>query len=243
MKSLREVCVKGILVGLMACTGLLLPVAQAQDQTPVVPLEDAEGHSLALGQELRRAETAWKSGTSLLEAKARLDRVVEAYPDELEARTLRAQVLLSMNRPDEALADTRRAVELAPESGEAHLLLSEAARVSGDLDLARAELDRAAELLKEDAALHTRLSWNAALLGQLDRAEAFARVALALDDRSAAAYYQLARVFLLRGSPDQAVTVLERGFRASVLDTAMLAQDSLLVQVVDHPSLQPFIRQ
>lgn len=241
MNLLLRLWTKEAAMSLFVCLALAVPVqaqGQAQD-TPAV----AEERPLALGQELRRAEAAWKSGTSLLEAKARLDRVIEARPDDVEALLLRAYVLLSMDRPEEAKADARRAIELDPESGEAHLLMGEAARVLGDLDLARAELDRAAELLREDAALHTRLSWNAALLGQLDRAEAFARVALALDEQSAAAYYQLARVFLLKDAPEQAVAVLERGFRASVLDTTMLAQDPSLAPIMEHPALQPFTKQ
>lgn len=196
-----------------------------------------------LSMEYHRAEAAWRSGASLLEAKARLDRVLEERPDDFEARTLRAEVLLAMGRPEEALDDARRATQLVPESGRAHLIMAEAARLSSNLELAEEELDAAAEHLVDDAALHIRFSWNAALLGRLDQAEAFARIALALDEDSAAAYYQLARVFMLKKQPDQAAAILERGLRASLLNAGGITQDSVLTRVKDHPSLRGFVQE
>lgn len=197
--------------------------------------------SSELNMQLHRAETAWKSGASLLEAKARLDHVLNELPDDLEARTLRAEVLLDMNRPEEALVDAQRAAELAPESGAAHLLLTEAARRSSKLDLAREALRDAVAHLDESAARHVRLSWNAALLEELEVAESLARTALALDESEASAYYQLARVFLQTDQDEEAASVLRRGFRAEVLDAAFVERDVLLRRLSDHPMLQKFI--
>ena len=151
-----------------------------------------------LNVQYHRAETAWKSGASVLEVKARVDRVLEALPNDVEALKLRAQALLRMDRIEEALADARRAVRLRSKDGEAHLILCEAARRNGDLEGAERALDAASELVLDDAALHIRLSWNAMLLENYDKAEAFARVARASDPDEAAAYYQLARVFVLK---------------------------------------------
>lgn len=195
-----------------------------------------------LDVQFNRAETAWKSGASVLEAKARVDRVLNKIPDDGEARKLRSQILLALDRPDEALFDAQEAVKLQPQDGEAYLILSEAARVNGDHYLAVQALDAAAERVLEDANFHIRLSWNAALLGQLDRAEAFARIALALDATSAASYYQLARVFVRKDQLDDAAAILEKGLRSNLLDPSAIQKDSILVRTVGQENLQGLLR-
>ena len=197
----------------------------------------------ALNVQYLRAETAWRSGGSVLEAKARVDRVLEVLPDDVEALKLRAQVLMVMDRNDEALLDARRAVAINPDDGEAHLILCEAARLNQNLDLAERSLDTAAERVLDDAPFHIRMSWNAALLGHLDKAETYARVALALDESDASAYYQLARVFIYREQPDAAASVLASGLNNSILDPSALREDTLLVQVLHHPTLDGMVRR
>lgn len=189
-----------------------------------------------------RAEKAFTSGASMLEAKARVDRVLAAVPDDHEARKLRAQVLLALDRPDEAFLDAMRATMLAPEDGEAHLILAEAARATGARRLAIEALDLAAQHVLDDAAFHVRLSMNAAALGQLDRAEAFARIGLALDAREPAAYYQLARVFVLQRRPQDAAETLARGLRRAILVRSAVAQDTLLAPILSDPSLRDLPR-
>lgn len=232
MKRLR-IC-KSFLLVLLLVSGMATAAWAQSNQLQSV-------RSSELNMQLHRAETAWKSGASLLEAKARLDHVLKELPDDLEARTLRAEVLLDMSRPEEALDDAQRAVELAPESGIAHLLLTEAARRCSKLDLAREALREAVAHLDESATQHVRLSWNAALLEELEIAESLARTALALDESEAAAYYQLARVFLQKDQDEEAASVLERGFRAEVLDAAFVERDVLLRRLADHPMLQKFM--
>lgn len=209
-----------------------LAAAGARAQEPRPPEVEAQLH---------RAETAWKSGASLLEAKARVDQVLEDRPDDAGARKLRARVLLSMQRPADALTDARRAVQLAPDDADAHLVMCEAARLAGRLDVATQALDAAAGHGLEDAGFHVRLSWNAAELEQLDKAAAFARVALALDPRLPEAYYQLARVFVLQGQRDDAVLILERGFRRSVIDPGLVRRDPVLRVFDGDPRLRTFL--
>lgn len=203
----------------------------AQDRRP--PELDVEYH---------RADKAWRSGASVLEAKIRLDRVLEELPTDPEARKLRAQILMSMNRSEEALVDARKAVQLRPQDGEAYLVLSEAARMTGDEYLAIEALDAAAERVLEDTDFHIRLSWNAALLGQLERAEAFARIALALGPNRASAYYQMARVFIRKNQMDDAAAVLSRGLEQDLLDPATIENDSILTRIVGHDGLAGFLR-
>lgn len=210
----------------------------SQDMQEHATPERAAERPPVLDAEYHRAEVAWKSGSSLLEAKARLDRVLGELPDDQEALQLRARVLLGLDRPEEALADAQRATELSPTNGEAHLVLSEAARRSNRLDLARRELSEAADHLTDDAMLHVRLSWNAALLDQPERAEAYARIALAQDDKLPEAYYQLARVFAQNGKMDEAAAVLARGLRASVVEPSAIQADKTLRSLVDHAVLR-----
>ena len=222
-------CLGGWMLALFFCSFAVLPL-KAQDH-----------RSPELDVQFHRAETAWKSGASVLEAKARVDRVLDEIPDDGEARKLRAQILMDMNRRPEALYDAREAVKLRPHDGEAYLILSEAARLNGDRHLAVEALDAAAERVLEDPDFHIRLSWNASLLGQPDRAEAFARIALALDSSKAAAYYQLARVFIRKNQVDAAASILERGLRNDLLDPNEIREDTILTQVSAHESLQELL--
>lgn len=216
---------------------LLIPVlvnAQAVSSPMVRPQE--------LNIQFHRAETAWKSGTSILEAKTLVDRVLKVLPDDAPALKLRAQVLMAMERPDEALADARRAVEINPEDGEAQLLLSEAALMHGDQALARRAMDEAEEHVLEDAGLHLRLSWVAMQLGDMEKSEAFARIALALDRYQPACYFQLAHVFLLEDRVDAAAETLARGLRSSVLDADVIRRDIRFAEVIQHPTLIDFFK-
>lgn len=179
----------------------------------------------------------------MLEAKARVDRVLQALPNDVEALKLRAHVLLDMGRVREALADARHAVQLSPKDGEARLILCEAARRDGDTLLAKRALDAAATLALDDGPLHVRLSWNAMLLGMLDKAEAFARIARARDPQDAAATYQLARVFVLQDKPDDAALILARGLGEARLDPQFITGDSVLVRLSDHPALRSLLDQ
>ena len=234
----------GRLAAALLVVGLMATPAQAQREPLPVPeparsLEPVRPPEMT--RQLHRAETAWKSGKSVLEAKARLDRVLAALPNDAEARKLRAQVLLSMNRPEAALADIQGAIGLGERDGEAYLVLCEAARLSGKPDVAKEALDAAAELVEGDAALHVRLSWNAVALDRLDQAEAFARVARVLDPGDPMAYYQLARVFVLKEQPDDAAAVLASGLEAAVVDPLVVAQDATLRRLAGHDALRPYV--
>lgn len=208
---------------------MVLPV-MAQSVRP--PDLDAQFH---------RAETAWRSGASMLEAKARVDRVLEARPNDAEALRLRAQVLMALGRTEEALHDARRAVNVAPRAATSQLVLCEVARQAGRQALAARALQDASELVFDDAALHVRLSWNAVLLGQVEEAEAFARTALALDGENPSAYYQLARAFVLQGEDDAAATVLRNGFQRALLDPTTVRSDTLLTHMTTHPAVRSYL--
>lgn len=187
-----------------------------------------------LNVQFHRAETAWKSGNSLLEAKARIDRVLNELPRDAEARKLRAGIFISMGNAENAVHDARMATRISPFDGEAHLLLCEACTRAGIYEEALRALNRSADLLLDQSTYHVRLSRCAVSLGHLDAAEAYARTAVAGNTRDAAAYLQLARVFVLKKNPGKAVTVLERGMRSRVLRLSAIRRDSLLSPISDR---------
>lgn len=196
------------------------------------------GRSPQLNVQFYRALAAWRSKISLLEAKVRVDRILQVVPHDAEARKLRAKVLLELDRPEAAREDARRVVSEHPEDGEAHLLLAEALRRSGDREQARHALDAAAAHIPRSALLHVRLSWNAVQLGLEDRAETYARRAIAYDADLPAAYYQLARVYVLTEQQSRAAKLLARGLDYMLLTPGVVARDTLLKKTTDHPLLR-----
>lgn len=206
-----------------------------------VPASGQTTGTAEVNRELHRAELAWRSGGSLLEAKARIDRVLEQYPDNLAARKLRAYVLLGLRRPAAALDDARRAAALTADA-EAYLLVCEAARLSGRDAEARAALDQVSALAFDNAPLHVRTAWNAAELGLLDRAEAFARIALQQDPSLPAAYLQLARIFVQQGQRGAAASVLVRSLTLGVLDARAIEDDDRLRPLLSHPDVRALLR-
>jgi tetratricopeptide (TPR) repeat protein len=223
--------------------GFLTALAAAQSQAQVPLRAQRSIRPPELNVQYHRAETAWKSGNSVLEAKARIDRVIRALPDDLEARKLRAGILLSMGQPDRAYTDARRAARLGPADGEAQLLLCETAVLSDRMETAREALDRSAELLLDRPELHIRLSRCAVALGRLDKAEAFARIALAGDENNATAYLQLARVFAIAGENDKSITVLEKGLRLGLLRPDEITGDDELSDLANSPALSALMRK
>lgn len=194
--------------------------------------------------ELHRAETAWRSGGSLLEAKIRADEVLRQAPDHPAALKLRAEVLLALKRYDDAIPDARRATELDPTDGQSYWILAESARLSGDPELARETLRRAAnQVTSENADVHLLLSRVAVDVEELELAVSFARVARAKDNGYAEAYYQLARVFLVQGRPEAAVTVLAEGFQARVLDPRAIRQDPMLQALAGERELATWLER
>lgn len=196
--------------------------------------------SREMNQQLYRAQTAFRSGASLLEAKVRVDRVLTNLPDDVEALKLRSSILLSMDRPEEALVDARRAAGLVDGDGETHVLVCEAGVRADRKDVALTSLNRGADLLLDSATLYVRLSQCALELGQTTRAESLARVAVARSDRDARGRLQLARVFMQSGSEDMAVSVLLQGLSNRSLRATDIRRDAVLAPLMDRPGLAPY---
>lgn len=193
-----------------------------------------------LNEQLQRARTALVSGTSLLEAKARVDRVVAALPNDAEARVLRAEILLTMNRHAAAAVDARAATALQPNNGAAHLALAEASYRIDDPATAELSMNRASQLLVDDGAAHVRLARLARELGLQEQSVAFARIAVALSPENARANYELARAFVFAAKTDAAASVLANGLDDGLLAREPILADSLLKLLRKHPALGPW---
>ena len=196
-----------------------------------LPASAQEFRPPELNVQFHRARTAWSSGNSLLEAKARIDRVLEALPEDVEALKLRAAIELGLNRPDAALKDANRAAELAPENGEAHLLRCEAASRSGALSEAENALQLASNLFLQRIDHYVRLSACALSIDAFTRAESLARVAVAQDDSDPRGHIQLARVFLSSQRTDAARAVVDRMITSSMVSRMGVLADSQLARL------------
>lgn len=210
--------------------------------TFVLTAEAYAQRSPAFDREVYRADLAWRGEGSLLEAKVRLDRVLRTYPADAEALRLRAQVLLALDRREDAYRDAREAHTVQPEHPETLLVLCEAARVNGDTLVARDALQMASGLLFSNAPLNARLAWNAEQLALWNRAEGFARLSVLQDPELGVGYLVLARIFMHRGVPEAAASVLADGLSRNVFPFTAIRDEPLLASLAAHPALLPHSR-
>lgn len=191
-----------------------------------------------LKQDFFRAERAWRSGSNLLEAKVRLDRVLDFLPDDHEAVRLRARVLLALDRPADALDDAARLTELLPLDADAWILRAEACLDRGITDSATVALRRAARLTTDEPGDHARMSRLAQRLDLLDEAETYARVGLAMAPDDPSLHSRLAHVFVAQGRPNDAATLLARALQSGVYRPDLLTSDPVLAPLRNHPTLR-----
>lgn len=196
-----------------------------------------------LNMQFHRAKTAFQSGASLLEAKARVDIVLNGLPDDTEALKLRASILMALDRPEQAFRDARRAVTLSSGDGEAHVLLCESGVASGHEPDAHRSLESATDFILGDVALYVRLSTCALNLAQTPPAEALARLAMASTDRDGRGHLQLARVFMHTERPDNAVTVLVQGLQERAVRAWDIRRDPLLAPLMEREDLAAWRRR
>ena len=192
-----------------------------------------------LNVQYHRARTAWSTGNSLLEAKARIDRVLTALPEDLDALKLRAAILIDLDRPEEAHHDAWKAAALSPDDGEAHLLVCETAARTERVDEALAALATASGLFLRRIDHYVRLSACALQLGQTTQAASIARIAVAQNEEDPRGHVQLARVFIAEGQMDAARSVLRKAMDDSILSMNAILSDTQLASLfLDDPLQQ-----
>ena len=119
-------------------------------------------------------------------ALASLGKVLELEPANAPARGLRAELLMELKKPAEALADIRHLLDHSPPADPLeHASLAWAAAALGDPERARQHLEAVAQEADADAkakaAAHYRLGCLAVEQNQTDRARRELEQALALD--------------------------------------------------------------
>lgn len=184
-----------------------------------------------LNVQFHRARTAWSTGNSLLEAKARIDRVLDALPEDVEALKLRSSILADLGRNEAAFLDATEAANLAPDDGESHLLVCESAARLNDVSRADEALETASNLFLSGMEQYVRLSACAASIGAHTRAESLARIAVAQDGADPRGHIQLARAFLKAGREVDARAVLDRMVADNILPLKAVLADSQLARL------------
>jgi len=218
-----------LLSGILVWTaGVLVTPAQSQDR-----------RSEEANVQFHRARTAWTTGNSLLEAKARIDRVLIMHPDDAEALKLRAEILMDLGRPEDAFTDASKATDLAEEDGEAHLILCEAAAATDQIGEAERALDTAANLFLTRIDFYVRLSDCAFAIDATVRAESLARVAIAQDEQDVRGHLQLARVFMGLDRLDNARAIVDRIIEEELISRSTVLADPVLAPLFfDDPLSQ-----
>jgi adenylate cyclase len=202
----------------------------------------AEAHtSRALALSLRRQydgahqefETALRLNPMLFEAhyfygraclsEGKFDEAVSHYreawrvrPEDYEAISLSAEALVKLGRRDEALDATRKGLKLA----DAHL-----------------------ELNPDDARAWYFSAGNLMQLGQRDRALERTRRALAIDPEDAGVLYNVACVYALAGSIEEALDHLDKAIQNGLGHREWLENDSDLDSIRGEPRFQALLRK
>jgi Tfp pilus assembly protein PilF len=147
-------------------------------------------------------------------ARARVNPLLDAKPNDPATLMLAARVELAAKDLDAAEPFLNRVLELDPRSLDAYYLLADIYRRRGDAARVRAEYERALER-RPDAAVPTRT-----MLGLIEQAEGNAaqaeqqyRAALARDARAGVAANNLAWLLAERGEVDEARRLAETAAR------------------------------
>ena len=162
---------------------------------------------------LRAALSLYRQG-KLAEALARLDGVPA---DGRDARyfDLKAAMLLSIGRVDEALPAIDQALSLNPKDGTALALRSIMTLVRNDKDGALSLAQEAAAIEPRSAVPHIALSYVRQARFELDEALATLNEAVRLAPEDALVHARLAELELSRGNLDRALTSAERAAELS----------------------------
>jgi tetratricopeptide (TPR) repeat protein len=183
----------------------LLPPGEA----PLEP-EPPTGPDLTQANELIRAQE-WA------EADEVLSTVLTEWPDDVAALLLRGEVLLAMQRPDEAKPLLERVVELDPERPRGHFQLATALQATGDTAGALSHFGLEIERNDSDEVriwAHT----NRSIIFEQERkwAEAAAEMeaVVAIDPDEPRFYGDLASLYLQAEELDKVAEALERGVEA-----------------------------
>lgn len=167
----------------------------------------------------RLAQLLWRNLSQPAEARAVLDKMTAALPQDAEAYTVRARftVLVAEEsraaRPadlDGAVRDLRRSLELDPENADASLLLAEILQRGRDIPAAHAILRDAAALYPKDLRLVRSLAWLELVRGNLPAALAVLEDGLKHSPDGFDLLVPLADLLVQQGDTGRSADILKR---------------------------------
>ena len=204
--------------------------------------ESAEAHtSRALALTLRR---------EYAEARQEFEAALRLNPMLYEAHYFYGRACLTEGKPDEAVSHYRDAWRVRPEDYQAIYLstdpLVKLGRRDEALEAARRGLkvaDAHLELNPDDARAWYLSAGALMRLGQRDQALERARRALAIDPEDAGVLYNVACVYALAGSSEEALDHLDKAIQNGVAHREWLENDSDLDSIRGEPRFQALLRK
>lgn len=140
-----------------------------------------------------------------------VDQALKRQPGLLDAQMLRAEVLESLGKPDQALADYKKVIQQTPNAWPAHLRLGMLAQRTGQHELALTSYKKVIELEPKQAIAYNNLAMLS-IERKLDlaQAQAWADTAVALQPSTPDYLDTLASVQQARGQLPAAVATLHK---------------------------------
>ena len=170
---------------------------------------EAASGTLSLADVMNMALQLQKQG--MLDAADELyGRVLEAFPDHVDALHFLGVSRHQRGRVDEALALVRRALALAPDHADARNNLGNMLLQEGQLDEAVATYRQVLATRADYPGAHANLGVALRRRGDLQGAEQAFRQALALDPDHGAAYHNLGSILRDSDREDEALTAFQR---------------------------------
>lgn len=165
--------------------------------------------TLSLADVMNMALQLQKQG--MLDAAEELyGRVLEAFPDHVDALHFLGVSRYQRGSAEEALALVRRALALAPEHADARNNLANMLLQEGHLDEAVVTYRQVLAGRSGDPGVHANLGVALRRQGDLQGAEQAFRQALALDPNHGAAYHNLGSILRDSDRDDEALTAFQR---------------------------------
>ena len=161
---------------------------------------------ILLYNKIKMAEGA-SSNREYDEALRRLDEVIKEDPGIMEARQVRANVYLQLDRPGEAAEECKEALKIDPEYNAAIFTLAQAYKQLKRYDEAIAGFERAVQLDPRDPKPHVNLGEVFLETKDLDKAISHFEEAISIDpEHSSLAHNNLGAAYLEKKMLDRAET-------------------------------------
>jgi predicted Zn-dependent protease len=147
---------------------------KAKRDAEVTALLEGIPQSHRIAANVRLASFEFRHGKTE-QALTRVNKLLQEQRPPLQARLLKAQILIATHHPTDAIAVARELTDVAPKSDEARATLGQALFAAGDLEKAFDEYQEATRLNPQAPEAFVRLAEVAAKLGRTKEADIAAR--------------------------------------------------------------------